>query len=128
MRPSYLQRLNLQSVRPGCNLSLLKIKCCSRIAGISENSDANEPRNSLFQKLKSFSGQLRRKARQSGNVTAGSCEAGDKPASDRVAIEGHDNRDCVRRFLDRTGNSWTSRDYDVHIETQEFCGERRKAI
>ena len=98
------------------------------LPGFPRTATREELRKGLLQKLESFSGQLRGKAGQSSDVPARSRKAGDKPASNRIAIEGHDDRKRVRRCLDGPGDGWAGGDDEVYIETQELGRERGDAI
>ena len=82
----------------------------------------------LREQLQALSLQVRRDARQPGQVPARSREALDQARADRVAYRSHDDGDRRGRALGREGRGRASRDDDIRLEGNEFRDERWEAL
>src|SRR4029453_17585798 len=78
--------------------------------------------------LQLLSAYLRGEARQSRNVAARPCQAGDNPRAHRVIIKPHDNRNRCSCFFSGTGRRWTTRNNSIQLETHELSRECGDAI
>lgn len=84
--------------------------------------------NDLLQKLQLFAADLGIESRQSGNVSAGSSQAGDKPVGDGIAIEPHDDWNCARRFPGRGSSRRAAAHDEVYLEVNQLGCEARQPI
>src|SRR5215467_10966674 len=100
----------------------------NRVCRIPEDAKAGGPRDGFFEQLQVLAAQLQTLVRPSRNVARGTCQATNDSAPYWIGGKAHD--DWYRRgglLRGKGGRSARGGD-EVHLQTDEFGGERGEAI
>ena len=127
-RRAHHEDLNGRPGLTGVEMDLLEEWLGECVVRVCERSDALRGRHDFANELKAFPGQLRRGGGQSGDVSTGAGEAGDKPGADRVAGGRHDNWNVGGGSLCRQRGRCFRRDQNIDLERNQFSRERGKPV
>src|SRR5215471_10303563 len=100
----------------------------NRVCRIPEDAKAGGPRDGFFEQLQVLAAQLQTLVRPSGNVAPGTCQATNDSAPYWIGGKAYDDWYRHGGLLRSKGGRSARGGNEVHLQTDEFGGERREAI
>ena len=121
------ERLQFNAEFSRCLFGLLELQCKTWIPWVPHEGYARQAGNSVPDQLQSLRCKFCRLQAEPRNISTGSREAGDQPCPDRISDGGHDDRDCLRQFL-QSLNRRCARGYDYVAACDELGGRLGKSV
>src|SRR5262245_39750363 len=103
-------------------ISLSSICDCGFLA-VQQHRDRRHTRHDLFQQFETLSTQFRRNDAETGRVPAWPCKIVYQTGCNRIAYDGHDDRDRSGCGLERLGGDRPTRDDDINIASYQLSGK-----
>ena len=113
---------------PGRALRLSQRVGVAVIARVLENGHPGDLGGDLFEQLQLLPHDLPANAGQPSDVAAGPRQACDETHDHRVGSDGEDDRDRAGRLLGCRRSGRAPGNDDVHLQANEFGGERRQPL